>query len=95
MESTIHCNNQDITPNTWLLNIVRALKLTLDGHHVDITVRREMAKDEMFTLKTAILYLLESIEDYDLYGVTINPHPSCNMGDPDTDLIMIKIVRSG
>ena len=75
METIIQRSNQNITPNTWILNIIRSLQINLDGHHMDITIRKDLALNEILPLKVAAGLFLQKLESYDLYGIKIAPHP--------------------
>lgn len=86
MREIIQRTNQDITPNTWFLNVIKALQLHLDGQHIDITVRYAMAQNEMVALKLMADWALLQLNPEDLNGVTITS--MCDMGDYQTDLVI-------
>lgn len=88
MEQIIQRTDQNITPNTWLLNVIKSLHLHLDGQCVNVTLRYDKAQNEMAALKLATGYLLQQLDPDTLHGVKIEPHPDCDMGNYQTDLVI-------
>jgi len=83
----IERNDQNISPNEWVIALIKAIQLHLDGRNITLTVRYTSENSAAFpALKLLVYQTLSDLTAEDLHGIRVDQID--DPGDWESDLVL-------